>query len=195
MTDELTSLPSATLARWENLAEQANHYADQAQSTNTRRAYDSDFRHFAAWCESHAFSPLPATPAVVAAYVADMAEQQYKVATINRCLTAIRRTHETAGHESPTTDTKVRQVMKGIRRVLSVAQEQKAAATVEVLRAMVDTLAETLIGTRVRALLLVGFAGAFRRSELVGLGRCREKAAHSSRRRRSNQDKILFETQ
>ena len=74
-----------------------------------------------------------------------------------------------AGKESPTSSAQVLEIMKGIRRSLGTSQVQKSAVEVQNLRAMVQALGNDLLGLRDRALLLVGFAGAFRRGELVGL--------------------------
>jgi len=104
----------------------------------------------------------------VALYLSDLAKT-HKVSTLYRRLSGISQAHQAAGFSTPTTDAQVRLVFQGIRRTLGSAPDQKNAAITAEVRAMVETLSPALIGVRDRALLLVGFAGAFRRSELVSL--------------------------
>ncbi|MBA3532882.1 MAG: integrase, partial [Ardenticatenales bacterium] len=166
--NEITTRSQAALARLQEIAEQARDYASQAKAPNTKRAYQADWGHFLSWCEVHERAPLPAMPETVALYLADMAEQ-YKVSTLQRRLASISQAHKLAGHPSPARDPQVQLVMSGIRRTHGVAPQQKAAATVDVIRLMVEGLGKDTLGQRDRALLLIGFAGAFRRSELVSL--------------------------
>jgi len=94
----------------------------------------------------------------------------HKVSTLYRRLSGIPQAHQAAGYVTPTTDAQVRLVFQGVRRTLGSAPDQKNAAINAEVRAMVETLSPTsLTGIRDRALLLVGFAGAFRRCELVSL--------------------------
>lgn len=147
----------------------AEALAAEADAPATVRAYDSDWRHFTAWCATHDLPSLPADPAVVCLYLSEL-EGQRATSTISRRLTTIRRRHEEARLDSPTDDPAVRQVWKGIRRRQGTRKRGKAAARTNDVRAMVGTLdRETLAGKRDAALLLIGFAGALRRSELVAL--------------------------
>jgi len=104
----------------------------------------------------------------VASYIADCATH-LKVGSIQRRLNAIAEAHKATGLDSPTHTALVRNTMKGIRRTLGTAPVQKAPALTEDVRAMVGATDAGMIGLRDRALILLGFAGAFRRSELVGL--------------------------
>ncbi|HEY4359527.1 MAG TPA: site-specific integrase [Bryobacteraceae bacterium] len=106
----------------------------------------------------------------MAAYIAECAGR-LKVGSIQRRLNAIAEAHKASGLESPTTSGMVRNTLKGIRRSLGTAPTQKTAALTEDIRAMVEGAGAGPgpIGLRDRALVLLGFAGAFRRSELVGL--------------------------
>lgn len=155
------------------LGQQAREYAAQARSVNTRRAYRADWDDFTRWCNLRGVSPLPATPETVALYLTACAEG-LKPSTLQRRLASISQAHQAAGHETPTQSAAVRLVWAGIRRAKGVAQQGKAPAVTAEVRRMVEAL-ETreaknpLLSVRDRALLLVGFAGAFRRSELVGL--------------------------
>ena len=125
-------------------------------------------RHFCAWCEVHALCPLPATAETVASYIAECAGR-LKVGSIQRRLNAITEAHKAVTQESPTHSPIVANTMKGIRRTKGTAAAQKAPALTADIRAMVDAAGAGLIGLRDRALTLLGFAGAFRRSELVSL--------------------------
>ena len=144
-------------------------YQQQAVSDATKRAYANDFCHFTAWCEDQSATSLPAAPPVVAAYLEHLADNGYKTSTISRRMSAISVVHQAAGEESPTRDTRVRASMQGIRRVLGSAVEQKTPLLSEDLRAAFGSMGDTLRDDRDRALLAVGFAGGFRRSELVAL--------------------------
>ena len=148
--------------------ERMRSYAEGSIAESTKRAYRSAWQVFAQWCEARAYRSLPASPAVVAAFVADQAGQR-AVATIGRYLAAIGEAHRIAKLPVPTGTVEVRTVMKGVRRKHGVAQHGKAPLLVSHLRRISEVLPATTLGVRDRALLLVGFAAALRRSELVGL--------------------------
>ena len=148
--------------------EQVREYIRVSKSENTLRGYRSDWREFCVWCEAQRVGALPASPESVAAYLAECAAR-LKVGSIQRRINAIAEAHKAVGLESPTHHAMVTNTMKGIRRTKGTAADQKAPALTEDIRAMVDATDAGLIGTRDRALILLGFAGAFRRSELVGL--------------------------
>lgn len=165
----LLEAPSCLPATLEQLADQAFTFATASKSPATLRAYRSDWQHFTAWCASHGLTALPAEPSTVALYLTDMAATA-KVATLTRRLSAISQAHKTAAQESPTGAQLVRTTMAGIRRTLGTAQVAKAPVLTADLRAFAAGLdPDRLIDVRDRALLLLGFAGAFRRSELVAL--------------------------
>ena len=145
-------------------------YVQAAKAVSTRRAYAADWRDFSSWCARRQLPALPATPETIALYLSESADT-LKVATLGRRLAAIAKAHQAGGYESPCAmrHAIVSETWKGIRRAHGVAQNAKAPVLVRDLRAMLDELPGGLIGLRDRALLLVGFAGAFRRSELVCL--------------------------
>lgn len=152
--------------------ESAKAYARAEKASATRRAYASDFAAFSAWCERQEGSPLPlpAEPEIVAAYLASMADGGLKVSTITRRAAAIAFVHKAKGCETvPTTHKIVRSTMQGIRRQVGMAVNAKAPATAKAISAMLRRLPDTLAGKRDRALLLIGFGAALRRSELVAL--------------------------
>ncbi|HYH23380.1 MAG TPA: site-specific integrase, partial [Azospirillum sp.] len=149
-------------------AEKAKAYADAALAMNTRRAYAGDWRAFTAWCAARNLESLPAAPETVALYLADQADR-LKPATLERRLAAIAKAHAAAGYPSPRTAGPVGLVRKGIRATHGTVPAKKAAVSILDLRHMLATLPSGRRGVRDRALLLLGFAGGFRRSELVGL--------------------------
>ena len=149
--------------------DRAAELALEEKAAATRRAYGSDFRIFEAWCQTRAVSALPANPEAVAAFLAHDAETGSRPSTLGRRVAAIRYAHKLAGHVTPTDDERVRATMRGIRRSLGTASQKKAPATADRIVAMARAADDSLKGLRDRALLLVGFAGAFRRSELVAL--------------------------
>lgn len=147
----------------------ARTYAKAAKSPATRRAYRTSWGAFVDWCGSRNFSFMPAAPDTVAVYIAKLADEGRKVATIEKVLAAISEAQRAGGYPSPRASAPVRSVLQGIRRTKLTAQRQVSPIVLSDLRAMVSTLPKSLKGIRDRAILLLGFAGAFRRSELVGL--------------------------
>jgi site-specific recombinase XerD len=144
----------------------ANSYA---KAEATRRAYKSDFAQFRGWGDTKRIPALPASPEAVAAFLAAEANSGVKVATIGRRLAAIRYAHKLAGREPPTNSEAVKATLRAIRRSAGSAPARKAPATADKVLAMVAKTDTNLRGLRDRAILLLGFAGAFRRSELVAL--------------------------
>jgi len=157
--------PMAGLAE---AAQLARDYVCQAKAANTIRAYAADWRHFTAWCHAQDLPPAPAAPETIALYLSGLASTA-KVSTLTRRVSAISQAHQLGSHASPTRDVRVRAVMAGIRRVKGTGQEGKKPILTADLRRMCEHLAEGPQGARDRAMLLLGFAGAFRRSELVAL--------------------------
>jgi site-specific recombinase XerD len=149
--------------------EAAVGFASQEKASATRAAYQSDFRIFSAYCDARGLVALPAATDTVAAFISAEAKGGAKASTIGRRIAAIRYAHKLAGHEPPTNAEGVKATARGIRRSIGAAKVQKAPATADILRTMLDGCPNTLRGKRDRALLAVGFAGAFRRSELVAL--------------------------
>jgi site-specific recombinase XerD len=160
--------PDATeLAR---LTSQAAEYIRAGKANATLRAYRADWRHFETWCHSHGFLALPAAPETIAFYLGEFGGCQ-AAATLTRRLTSINKVHRAAGHPAPALmqHLPVGETLKGIRRTHGTEQTPKQPLFTENLRAMIDRLPNSTIGIRDRALLLIGFAGALRRSELVNV--------------------------
>jgi site-specific recombinase XerD len=169
MSNELTITSNGTgaLAPVPHL-ERAREFARASKAENTLRGYRSDWREFCEWCETQDVAPLPALPESVAGYIAECAAR-LKVGSVQRRLNAIAEAHKAMGLESPTAAGMVKNVMKGIRRTKGTAPDQKAPTLTDDIKGMIGATDAGMIGARDRALVLLGFAGAFRRSELVAL--------------------------
>lgn len=165
----MVPLAAGELGALAPVMEQTREYLRNSKSEATQRAYRNDWKDFTAWCEKYSFPCLPSTPERVAMYLTHLADSGKKAATITRRLTAISQVHGAAGFESPTKNELVRSVLKGIRRSIGTAQDGKAPLVSADIKEIIGRLPQTLIGLRDKALLCVGFAGAFRRSELVAL--------------------------
>jgi site-specific recombinase XerD len=144
-------------------------YAEAEKALATRAAYASDWRDFSVWCLARGATALPAHVGIVAAYLSGLADSGRKSSTIGRRAAAIGYRHKQAGFEAPTNLEGVKAVLRGIRRTIGSARVGKAPATADLMRQMLDCCDDSLRGKRDRALLCLGFAGAFRRSELVAL--------------------------
>jgi integrase len=165
----LATVSPAALAIAPDLLDQARAFATAATSENTRRAYRRQWAAFSSWCAARGFASLPAQPAAVAVYASELATLGRKVATIDQAMAAISAAHGAAGFPSPREDTSLRLTLRGIRREKGCAQREAAPVLAKHLRAMLAALPSSPAGRRDSALLLVGFSGAFRRSELVAL--------------------------
>lgn len=151
-----------------DLVERMTDYARAGRAPNTWRSYESDLRHFDAWCLSTGRLRFPAAPATVAAYLADHAGR-LSVSTLRRRLSAISVLHQLADLPTPTAAGEVRAVWSGIRRTHGAAPRKARAVRTDVLEAMVAPLQDSLADHRDRAILLIGFSTALRRSEIVAL--------------------------
>jgi site-specific recombinase XerC len=147
----------------------AASYAKQDKAASTRAAYRSDFAAFQVYCDTRLVPSLPAAPETVAGFLAHEADAGLSASTISRRCAAIRYAHKLAGHEPPTNNEAVKATLRGIRRTIGAAPKRKAPAVAEIMRDMTRKVPGGLKGLRDRALLLLGFGGAFRRSELVAL--------------------------
>jgi integrase len=180
MTTERPALPAPSPgqvpAHLEKLVETARDYARGAKAAATQRAYAADWRHYTAWCRRREVEPLPPDPQVVGLYLAASASEPpapgkkpSAVRTIERRLSAIAWNCAQRGQPLDRADRHIAEVMSGIRRRHGRPPDQKEAVFAEDLMRMVATLDHGLRGLRDRAILLIGFAGGLRRSEIVGL--------------------------
>jgi site-specific recombinase XerD len=157
-------------------------YVDAARADNTLRGYRSDWNEWATWCGDEDLTPLPAEPASISRYLVFLADHGVKVTTMSRRMSALRLAHKVGGLPDPTTDPLVTTVWEGIRRTHGTPVDQAAPLMPPELHHVVDACPlekrwksadrapePDLAGHRDRALLLVGFVAALRRSELAAL--------------------------
>lgn len=173
----VTPPPSPSLpAHLETLAGRARDYVEAASSANTRRAYASDWKHFASWCRRQGFELMPAAQ-TVGLYITACAsgavagdKNPSSVSTIERRLSSLTWNYAQRGDRLDRKDRHIATVMAGIRNKHAAPPRQKEAILPEDLITMLETLDRgALRGLRDRAMLLIGFAGGLRRSEIVGL--------------------------
>ncbi len=143
-------------------------YLRNAKAPNTVRTYLSNWKQFEDWCREQGLRSMPADPSTLALFLSQDADE-VSSSTLRLRLTAVSKIHELSGHESPAKDPLVRSTWEGIKRMKGVMQVGKAPLLTDDIVAMVHALPDTLQGIRDRALLLVGFAGCFRRSEITAL--------------------------
>jgi len=190
MSDEVIHVAHDNqIMRLVQLHEQAQDFAEHATAERSAHEQAQDWKRFELWCASEHLTALPALPETVASFAADVAAngftlgqgkqkgkgRPYKPATVVRHLASVAMVHRRAGFDSPCDSTTVKDTTRGIKRKKAkdgVRREKKAAALADTVKAMVaECDRTTLAGIRDAALMLVGFAGAFRRSELAGLNR------------------------
>lgn len=163
------------------LVEKARDYVRKSSSDNTRRAYASDWKHFTEWCEHKGLAVLPPKPQTVGLYITALAsppegQKPASVSTIERRLSALCWNVTQRGMVLDRSDRHIATVLAGIRRIHARPPVQKEAILPEELVAMLETLDRgSLRGIRDRAILLAGFAGGLRRSEVVGLDCARDQ--------------------
>jgi integrase len=159
---------SNDLAIIQDLISRAEAYAFNARAKATIRAYHQDWQQFSRWCESRRITPLPTTTGMLALYITDQA-CHLSIATIQRRLAGIVAVHRQLGLPLDIRNSQLADVMDGIRRSHGRPAASKRALTPTELRQAVESLPMTPKGIRSRALLLLGFSGGLRRSELCGL--------------------------
>ena len=174
--DDAIALPDhvAGSGALDRLVETARDYARAAASENTLKAYKADWAHYSRWCRLRGSEPLPPSHELVGLYLADLAAPGGKapalsVATIERRLSGLVWNFAQRGSALDRRDRHIATVLAGIKRKHARPPVQKEAILPEDIRAMVATLDFDLRGLRDRAILLLGFAGGLRRSEIVSL--------------------------
>jgi integrase len=143
-------------------------YQDAADAQATLRAYAADLANFKAWCRQNGFQAMPAAPVTVGAWLA-AAGPGYAMPTLRRRVAAVARACRLAGHPLDTKHPAIRETLRGIGRKHGAPARRSAALTTAEIRKLSHICGTSLRGVRDRALFLLGFAGALRRSELVGL--------------------------
>ena len=172
----------------DQLVNTARDYASAAASDNTLKAYAKDWAHFARWCRMRGADPLPPSRELVGLYIADLAAPQgqgatkppaLSVASIERRLSGLGWGYAQRGLPLDRKNRHIATVLAGIKRRHARPPVQKEAILAEDIRAMVATLPHDLRGLRDRAILLIGFAGGLRRSEIVSLDRHKDDTMDS----------------
>jgi integrase len=162
---------SGTLDR---LVDTARGYAKASTAQNTNKAYAADWKHFARWCRLKGTNPLPPSPEMIGLYLTDLAaptngSPTLSVSTIERRLSGLTWNYAQRGFTLDRKNRHIASVLAGIKRKHARPPMQKAAILAEDILAMVATLPFDLRGLRDRAILLLGYAGGLRRSEIVSL--------------------------
>jgi len=166
-TGEAPGLPVPTPAGAAALAA-AQALAKQATAVATLRAYKADWAHFSQWCAAHGFVPVPAAPATVGAYLASL-KDSHAPTTIRRRLSALGKMHRFNDLPWNPAHRDIQGPLQGVLRTRGRPVQKAAALTLPMLRQLLATCDQSARGRRDRALLLFGFVGALRRSELVSL--------------------------
>jgi site-specific recombinase XerD len=165
----LSGNPTGLSTELRQVAEDAREYVRESIPASTKRAYTTDWATFSEWCRQHRLPALPAAPSTVALFAADRAKA-VRPTTIRRALAAIAKMHKVSGHASPCASEPVPSTIKGIERTHGANVQGKAPADLSAVEKMLTAYPPTTLdGLRNRALLLIGFAGAFRRGELVAI--------------------------
>lgn len=149
-----------------DLAKKAVEYLESSKSEATKSAYRSDWIRFVDWAEQRDLDFLPSNASTVAMYITWLAESGLAVSTISRALTSISQAHKAAKIDTPTRALEVVEVFKGIRRKIGTAQRHAKPLLLSELKKVLDSLRPTFLGRRDAALLMLGWAGALRRSEI-----------------------------
>lgn len=151
------------------LEKRADMYAAASLSPKTRAAYESDWKAFHAWCEAHDIDGWPASAETVCLYISHLADRGLRKSSISRAMTSISMIHESAGNLSPVKDARVNKVWKGICREIGRPKRQAHALSWAEITRMANTCDLMIHGVRDRAILLIGWAAALRRSEISEL--------------------------
>ncbi len=176
LPDDTISVPShiAGSGSLDRLVDTARDYARHATAENTNKAYKADWAQFTRWCRMRGTAPLPPSPEMIGLYLADLAAPNTKtpalsVSTIERRLSGLAWHFAQRGFTLDRKNRHIATVLAGIRRKHARPPVQKEAILRDDILAMIATLPFDLRGLRDRAILLLGFAGGLRRSEIVSL--------------------------
>ena len=155
-----------------SLHEETLNNLKSSKANNTLRAYKSDFKDFCGFCAKHGFHSLPTEPKVVSLYLTHLSKNS-KISTLRRRLVSIGMVHKLKGHYLDTKHPIIIENLLGIKRVKGSYQKGKKPILINHLKSIINVIDEQKIDeikkARDKALLLVGFAGGFRRTELISI--------------------------
>jgi integrase len=163
---EVMEAPSAELLE---ILENAQGFLKTSVADSTKDIYARDWKGFVRWCDGLGLPHLPSSPDVVACYFTSLAMKDFRITTIRRHCAAIAAVHREAGYPAPTSHPAIKELLRGITRQIGSPAKPVDALLSEDIKRMAAALPDTFMGARDKALILIGFAGAFRRSEIVGL--------------------------
>lgn len=185
LTAESERQVSDRLAKLERLVETAEQVSKNRRSANTIRGYKADWEDFVQWCDEHGFCPLPAASQVVRIYLSDRAvnpwigpsgrfrelvqKEPLKLPTLLHRLWGIKHMHRENGFDFDSKHKDIEDVLDGLRNSNTAKENRKSPLLLDDIRGMTGNLPDTITGIRDRAILLIGFVGALRRSEIAGL--------------------------
>ena len=158
MNNLITDVKSLELETLKNLK--------NSKANNTLRAYQSDFRDFSAFCAKNGFSSMPSQPKIIALYITHLSKSS-KFSTLKRRIASISVLHKLKGHYLDTKHPIIMENLHGIKRTLGTRQKAKKPILINDLKLIIKAIDEDKI--RDKALILIGFSGGFRRSELVNI--------------------------
>ena len=158
MNNLITDVKSLELETLKNLK--------NSKANNTLRAYQSDFRDFSAFCAKNGFSSMPSQPKIIALYITHLSKSS-KFSTLKRRIASISVLHKLKGHYLDTKHPIIMENLHGIKRTLGTRQKAKKPILINDLKLIIKAIDKKKI--RDKALILIGFAGGFRRSELVNI--------------------------
>lgn len=180
------ALPSSVAGsgQLDRLVETARGYAASSTAENTTKAYAADWKHFSRWCRLKGTGPLPLSEELLGLYLADLASPNdgtagLSVSTIERRLSGLSWNYAQRNIQIDRKNPHIATVLAGVKRRHARPPVQKEAVLEGDIIAMVSTLGFDLRGLRDRAILLVGFAGGLRRSEIVGIDAGRDDTPDS----------------
>ena len=156
MSNLITDIKSLEIDTLKNLK--------NSKANNTLRAYQSDFKDFTLFCSKNGFSSIPTQPKIIALYITNLSKTS-KFSTLKRRIASISVIHKLKGHYLDTKHPIIMENLHGIKRTLGSRQKAKKPILINDLKLIIKVIDKERI--RDKALILVGFAGGFRRSELV----------------------------
>ncbi|MBY5935052.1 tyrosine-type recombinase/integrase [Tateyamaria omphalii] len=174
-THRNTPLPTGNPGALDRLIETNQDYARASTAQNTNKAYSADWKHFTRWCRARGAEPLPPSPDLIGLYLTDLAapahttQRPLSASTIDRRLSGLAWNYAQRGFALDRRDRHIAAILAGIKRKHARPPAQKEAILPDDIRAMVATLPFDLRGLRDRAILLMGYVGGLRRSEIVSL--------------------------